>query len=102
MAASSIREGFARSYENQADRLALEYAASAGYDPREAARTWKLMAQKLGYTPLKGTHENYAVRRAFIMGELEANYHQLDYRGLKKEEGPYKEIAARVKKPFPR
>ena len=100
MPPSSIKVGFARSYENQADRLALEYAANAGYDPREAARTWKLMAQKLGYTPLHSTHENYSVRRAFIMGELEAHYHQLDYSGLKTEESRYTRIAERVKKPF--
>jgi len=100
MSPGSIRVGFARSYENQADRLALEYAANAGYDPREAATTWKLMARKLGYTPLRETHENYSVRRAFIMGELEANYQQLDYGGLKTEEGRYARIAARVKKPF--
>ena len=100
MPPSSIKVGFARSYENQADRLALEYAANAGYDPREAARTWKLMAQKLGFTPLRGSHENYSVRRAFVMGEIEANYRQLDYGALKTEEGRYKQIAERVKKPF--
>jgi len=100
MPPSSFKVEFARSYENQADRLALEYAANAGYDPREAARTWRLMAQKLGFTPLRGSHENYSVRRAFIMGELEANYHQLDYGGLKTEESRYKQIAERVKKPF--
>jgi predicted Zn-dependent protease len=100
MPASSIKVGFARSYENQADRLALDYMVHAGYDPREAARTWKLMAQKLGFTPLRGSHENYSVRRAFVMGELEANYHQLDYSGLRTEEGRYRQIAERVKKPF--
>ena len=100
MPPSSIKVGFARSYENQADRLALEYTANAGYDLREAARTWKLLAQKLGFTPLRGSHENYAVRRAFVMGELEANYQQLDYGALKTEESRYMQIAARVKKLF--
>ena len=85
MPPSSIKERHVRSYENQADRLALEYALNAGYDPREAARTWKLMAQKLGFTPLRGSHENYSVRRAFVMGELEGNYQQLDYGALKTE-----------------
>jgi len=100
MPPSPIREGFARSYENQADRLGLEYATDAGYDPREAATTWKLLARKVGYTPLRGTHENYSVRRAFIMGVIETNYQDLDYRSLRTEEDRYKQIADRVKKPF--
>jgi hypothetical protein len=95
-----IRERFSRSFENQADRLGLEYATNAGYDPREAATTWKLMARKLGYSPLRSTHENFSVRRAFIMGLLEANYQDLDYRNLRTEESRYKQIADRVKKPF--
>lgn len=99
MAPSSLKERFNRSYENQADRLALEYTVQAGYDPREAGRTWKLFARKLGFSPLPGTHESYPMRRAFIMGELEANY-QIDYSGLKKEESRYQQIAERVKKPF--
>jgi hypothetical protein len=97
MAPGPIREGFSRSYENQADRLALEYSTHAGYDPREAATTWKLMARKLGYTPLRGTHENHSVRRAFIMGVLETSYQDLDYRNLRTEEGRYRQIADRVK-----
>jgi hypothetical protein len=100
MPPSPVKVGFIRSFENQADRLGLEYATNAGYDPREAARTWKLMAQKLGFTTLRGTHENYSIRRAFVMGELEANYQQVDYSQLKTEEDRYKQIAARVKKPF--
>lgn len=100
MAPGPIREGYSRSYENQADRLGLEYAANAGYDPREAATTWKLIARKFGYTPLRGTHENHSVRRASIMGVLETSYQDLDYQNLRTEEGRYKQIADRVKKPF--
>ena len=100
MAPSTVRTDFERSFENQADRLSLEYAVRAGYDPREAAQTWKQMARKLGFTPLRGSHENYAVRRAFIMGELEANYSGLDYRGLKTEPERYRQMAERVKKPY--
>lgn len=101
MAPSTVRTGFERSFENQADRLSLEYAVRAGYDPREAGQTWKAMARKLGFTPLRGGHENYAVRRAYIMAEIEANYGALDYSSLKTEEERYKQIAERVKKPNP-
>ena len=100
MAPSSIRTDFERAFENQADRLSLEYAIAAGYDPREAAQTWKHMARKLGFTPLRGSHENYAVRRAFMMAEIEANYDDLDYSSLKTDEERYRQIAAKVKKPY--
>lgn len=100
MAPSPIRTDFERAYENQADRLSLEYAVNAGYDPRGAAQTWKRMARKLGFTPLRGSHENYSVRRAFIMAEIEANYATLDFTSLKTEEERYKQIAERVKKPY--
>ena len=97
MPPSSVRVRFARSYENQADRLGLEYMASAGYDPRETARTWKLLARKVGFTPLRGTHDSHPARRAFIMGELEAHYGHTDYSNLGTEETRYTKIAALVK-----
>ncbi len=97
MVRGSIRVDHARAYENQADRVGLDYMVHAGYDPREAARTWKLFARKLGFTPLRGTHESHPVRRAFIMGELEARSDQMDYNGLKTEEDRYTQIAARLK-----
>jgi hypothetical protein len=99
MAPSTFRLDFNRSYENQADRLALEYLVNAGYDPRESPRTWKELALKLSFSPLHETHDSFPVRRAFIMGELEANY-QVDYSDLKTEEDRYTQIAKLVKKPY--
>ncbi|GAB3942754.1 hypothetical protein GCM10028805_07830 [Spirosoma harenae] len=36
---------YSRSQEMQADRIGLRYMYDAGYDPREAANTWKKLAQ---------------------------------------------------------
>lgn len=100
MPESSIKTGYRRSFENQADRQALSLMLAAGYDPREAAATWRLMAKKLGFSPLRGSHENYAVRRAFMMHELDTAYGDKDFSGLLIEETRFKEIAGRVKKPY--
>jgi hypothetical protein len=99
MAPSGFKLDYNRSYENQADRVGLEYLLNAGYDPRESARTWKELALKLSFSPLHVTHDSFPARRAFIMGELEANY-QMDYSGLKTEEDRYTQIAKLVKKPY--
>jgi hypothetical protein len=95
--APSFKVEYTRAYENQADRLALDYMTEAGYDPREAARSWKVFAEKLGFTPLRSTHESHPVRRAFIMGELEARYDRMDYGTLRAGDERYAEIAGRVK-----
>jgi hypothetical protein len=98
MPPSPIRTGYARAYENQADRLALEYASSAGYDPREAATTWKLMARRLGFSPLRNTHESHPMRRALVMAALEANYHAADYGAFRTEGSRFREIAGGLKR----
>ena len=100
MPESVIKTDYRRAFENQADRQALSFMLAASYDPREASKTWRLMARKLGFSPLRGSHENYAMRRAFMMHELDVAYRDLDYTGLKKEEARYTDIAARVKKPY--
>jgi hypothetical protein len=100
MPESAIKTGYRRAFENQADRQALSLMLAAGYDPREAAATWRLMARKLGFSPLRGSHENYAVRRAFMMHELDTAYGDKDFRELLIEESRFKEIAGRVKKPY--
>jgi hypothetical protein len=91
--------GYNRSFENQADRLSLVYAIDAGYDPREAPRSWTRVAKKLGFTPLRESHENYAMRRAFMMSELAERYRTLDYSARKVEESRFRHIAELLKKP---
>lgn len=48
MVESAIRNGYARSLENQADRVGLENMLAAGYDIREGPRTWKVVSKKYG------------------------------------------------------
>lgn len=42
---------FGRKQETEADRLGLKYMAEAGFDPRQAAELWKLMARSGGGGP---------------------------------------------------
>lgn len=42
---------FSRKQETEADRLGLKYMAEAGFDPRQAAELWRLMAQGGGSQP---------------------------------------------------
>lgn len=42
---------FSRTHETEADRLGQMYMAKAGFDPRQAAELWKLMAKVGGSTP---------------------------------------------------
>ncbi len=42
---------YARKYETEADRIGVELAARAGYDPRAAVSLWKKMAQGAGGGP---------------------------------------------------
>jgi peptidase M48-like protein/uncharacterized protein DUF5666 len=83
----AIRNGYSRSLENQADRIGMEYMMAAGYDPREAARVWKVMAVKLGEQPTNffwSNHDNNATRRTYLMAELRNNYSGIDLDGYKR------------------
>jgi hypothetical protein len=83
----AIRNGYARSLENQADRIGMEYMMAAGYDPRETARVWKVMSVKLGEQPTNffwSNHDNNATRRTYLMAELRNNYSGVDFDGYKR------------------
>jgi len=89
---------FGRAYEDQADRISLEYMTNAGYDPREAARLWKLFTKRTGlHANLAGVHKNQALRYDSVMNILEQNYQDLDYTHLVRDEARYNEIARLVK-----
>jgi Zn-dependent protease with chaperone function len=84
---AAMVNGYQRTLENQADRVGLEYMVAAGYDPREAPRVWKLMAQKYGDSMTNffwSNHDNLVTRRSFLMWEIRNNYSQLDFAQMKK------------------
>ncbi|MEW8208772.1 MAG: M48 family metalloprotease, partial [Candidatus Thiodiazotropha taylori] len=60
-----------RTAEEEADRIGIELAAKAGYDPRAAVTLWKKMGEVSGgRTPqLLSTHPSPA-NRAETLGEL--------------------------------
>jgi len=85
---AAIRNGYNRSLENQADRVGMEYMQTAGYDPREAARVWKVMALKNGDHPTNlfwSNHDNHTTRRSYLMAELKNNYSNADFASYKRD-----------------
>lgn len=46
-----VLQPFSRKHETEADELGLKFMAKAGFDPKEAAELWKLMAKKSGGGP---------------------------------------------------
>jgi hypothetical protein len=84
---AAIRNGYQRSLENQADRVGLEHMIAAGYDGREAARVWKVMAMKIGDQRTDffwSDHDNDTTRRSYLMAELKNNYAGVDFDGYKR------------------
>ena len=101
LAASSIQNQFARSLENQADRVGLEWMLAAGYDVREAPASWKAVSMKKGDRPMNpfwDNHDNHTTRRSYLMAELKNNYSDLDYSKLKKDSERFHQVAELVKK----
>jgi Zn-dependent protease with chaperone function len=99
LANAAIVNGYSRNLENQADRLGLEYMVTAGYDPREAPRVWKLMTSKLGDQPTDffwSNHDNHATRRSYLMNELRNNYGSLDYSHLRTGDAKFKTIVEKI------
>jgi Zn-dependent protease with chaperone function len=95
----AVRNGYARSLENQADRAGLEYMLDAGYDIREAPRVWKQMTKELGDQPTNffwSNHDNNTTRRSYLMSELRMNYSNVDYSKLEKKEEPYRKVVSLV------
>jgi hypothetical protein len=96
---AAIRNGYARSLEDQADRLGLKYMIDAGYDPREAPRVWKVLSIAGVDGPTNffwSTHNNNTVRRSYLMAELRNNYSGLDYSRLQRGEERFVNIVSVV------
>ena len=100
LAASDIQNQFARSLENQADRVGLEWMLAAGYDIREAPASWKAVSIKDGdriTNPFWDSHDNHTTRRSYLMAELRNNYSGVDYSRLKKDSEQFHHVAELVK-----
>jgi predicted Zn-dependent protease len=56
--------GFSRTHESEADRLGLDYMASAGFDPRESIALWQNMAAASKGQPIEflSTHPSHETR----------------------------------------
>lgn len=99
LAEAGIRNSFARSLENQADRVGLEWMLAAGYDVREAPQVWKALAKKKGDYPTDyfwDNHDNLTTRRSYLMAELKNNYSGVDFSTLKKDSQEFHRVAAIV------
>ena len=100
MVEAGIRNGYARSLENQADREGMQRMVEAGYDPREAPRAWKVAAKKYGDHPTNlfwDNHDNNATRRSYLMSELKNNYSETDFSTLKGDGEEFHRISERIR-----
>jgi predicted Zn-dependent protease len=100
MVVSGIRNGYARSLENQADRVGLQWMLASGYDIREAPRSWKAVSLKYGdhgTNVFYSNHDNNTTRRSYLMAELRNNYSDVDYSELKKNSEGFDKTANAVK-----
>ena len=97
---SGIQNQYARTLENQADRVGLEWMLAAGYDIREAPQSWKAVSMKKGdhdLNPFWDSHDNNTTRRSYLMAELRNNYSDVDYSQLKKDSEEFHHVAAIAK-----
>lgn len=100
LAAAGIQNNYARSLENQADRVGLERMLAAGYDVREAPESWKAVSAKKGDGPINpfwSSHDNKAMRRSYLMAELRNRYSDVDFSTLKKDSDEFHHVAEIVK-----
>ena len=99
LAADAIKSQYARSLENQADRVGLEWMLAAGYDIREAPASWKALSLKKGDGPINpfwSSHDNKTTRRSYLMAELRNNYSDVDFSKLKTDSEEFHHVAQAV------
>lgn len=80
---AAMINGYQRTLENQADRIALDYVIEAGYDPREALQVWKLIGTG-GTNDFWSTHDNDATRRSFLMYRIHSIYSEMSFEKMSK------------------
>jgi predicted Zn-dependent protease len=94
--ASSSSIQYARTLENQSDRVALEWMLAAEYDIREAPQSWRAVSKKKTNSlinPFWATRDNYTSRRSYLIAELRNNYRGVNYSNLKKDSSEFHHVA---------
>jgi hypothetical protein len=95
--------GYARTTENQADRMGLSNMINHGYDPRQAPRTWKLFSMVDGDSPkyFWSNHDSNTERRSFLWLTIHNTYPQLDFDNLIRDSDEFQRIASIIKEKYP-
>lgn len=99
-----IRARYSRTLENQADRIGLEWMLAAGYDIREAPRTWKIVSARHEYGPLGllwQTHDGHAIRQSQLLAELHNEYADVNYTVLRRDSSEFHWVGERLQNRFP-
>jgi len=94
--AASNSSQYARTLENQSDRVALEWMLAARYDIREAPQSWRAVSRKTTdslMNPLWSIRDNYTSRRTYLMAELRNNYRGVNYSKLRKDSDEFHHVA---------
>jgi hypothetical protein len=96
-AAKSVLNGddYARSLQNQAERVGLEWTLDSGFDIREAPKAWKALSLK-GIPSENVLWTMYEARRSYAVAELKIHYSSLDYSNLKKDSDDFHRITQKV------
>jgi hypothetical protein len=92
-----IKAGYRRGLENQADRLALEYMAAAGFDARQGPRVWKVMDERFGsqkHRTFWASHDTNSIRRSYLMAEIRNNYGDVDFSAYQAKPEEYQKFTA--------
>ncbi len=97
---SGFSSQYARTLENQADRVGLEWMLAAGYDIREAPQSWRAVAEKMPHpmsNPFWSNPENYTGRRSYLTAELHNNYSHVDCSTLRKDSDEFHRVVEIVR-----
>lgn len=100
----AMQMGYARSVENQADRIGMSNMIVNGYDPREAPRVWKISAMNFGDKKTNffwSSHSSNAERRSYLMLTLRNSYANLPFSEMKKDSVEFQRIAKIIREKYP-
>jgi hypothetical protein len=88
-------DDYARSLQNQAERVGLEWTLASGFDIREAPKAWKSLSLK-GIPSENALWTMYEARRSYAVAELKIHYSSLDSSNLKKDSDDFHRISQKI------